>query len=125
MATNQYDTQTYPHSPAGKIPMTTTEFFQAIAGLSGLLFIVTSMLAMGMSLTMPQIIEPLKNGRLVALALLANFVLVPLVAYVIILVIPLEQDLQIGLLVLASQPARRSCPSLCRARKAISPSESG
>ena len=44
--------------------------------LAGLLFIVTSMLAMGMSLTMTQILQPLKNARLVALALLANFVLV-------------------------------------------------
>ncbi len=97
--------------------MTTTEFFQAIGGLSGLLFIVTSMLAMGMSLTMPQIIEPLKNVRLVALALLANFVLVPLVAYVIILVIPLEQDLQIGLLVLAVSAGAPFLPKLVQGAK--------
>lgn len=57
--------------------MTATEFFQAVAGISGLLFIVTSMLAMGMSLTMPQIILPLRNGGLVAFAPLANFVLIP------------------------------------------------
>ena len=48
------------------------------------------MLAMGMSLTIAQIIQPLKNVRLVVLALLANFVLVPLLAYAITLVIPLE-----------------------------------
>jgi BASS family bile acid:Na+ symporter len=82
--------------------MTTSEFFQAIAGLSGLLFVVASMLAMGMSLTIPMILQPLKNARLVILALLANFVLVPLLAYVITLVIPLEQSLQIGLIVLAT-----------------------
>ena len=40
--------------------------------------------------------QPLKNVRLVVLALLANFVLVPLLAYAIIKVIPLEQSLQIG-----------------------------
>ena len=50
------------------------------------------MLAMGMSLTMAQILQPLKNVRLVVLALLANFVLVPLLAYLIIRVIPLDQD---------------------------------
>lgn len=97
--------------------MTTTEFFQAIAALSGLVFIVTSMLAMGMSLTIPQIIEPLKKGRLVALALLANFVLVPLVAYVIILVIPLEQDLQIGLLILALSAGAPFLPKLVQGAK--------
>jgi predicted Na+-dependent transporter len=38
------------------------------------------MLAMGLSLTIPMIIQPLKNVRLVLLALLANSVLVPLLA---------------------------------------------
>jgi BASS family bile acid:Na+ symporter len=35
------------------------------------------MVAMGLSLTVPQIIAPLRNVRLVILALLANFMLVP------------------------------------------------
>ena len=97
--------------------MTTSEFFGAIAGLSGLLFIVTSMLAMGMSLTMPQIIAPLKNGRLVALALLANFVLVPAVAYVITLVIPMEQSLQTGLIVLGASAGAPFLPKLVQGAK--------
>ncbi len=59
--------------------MTMNEFFIALAQISGLLFIITSMLAMGMSLSMAQILQPLKNARLVILALLANFVLVPLI----------------------------------------------
>ena len=97
--------------------MTAAELFGAIAGISGLLFIVTSMLAMGMSLTMGQILEPLKNGRLVALALLANFVLVPLVAYVIILVIPLEQSLQTGLIVLSLSAGAPFLPKLVQGAK--------
>jgi predicted Na+-dependent transporter len=82
--------------------MTLEAFFSAIAALSGLLFVVASMLAMGLSLTMAQILQPLKNARLVILALLANFVLVPLLAYAITVVIPLDQSLQIGLIVLAT-----------------------
>jgi len=82
--------------------MTANEFFTAIAQVSGLLAIVGSMLAMGMSLTVPQIVQPLKNARLVVLALLANFVLVPLLAYGITLIIPLEESLKIGLMVLAT-----------------------
>lgn len=97
--------------------MTATEFFSAVAGISGLLFIVTSMLAMGMSLTMPQIIAPLKNGRLVALALLANFVLAPAVAYVIVLVIPLEQSLQTGLVVLSLSAGAPFLPKLVQGAK--------
>jgi len=82
--------------------MTLADFFEAIAKISGLLFVVSSMLAMGLSLTTTQIIAPLKNVRLVVLALLANFVLVPLLAYLIILIIPLEQSLAVGLAVLAT-----------------------
>ena len=82
--------------------MTLNEFLSAISAIVGLTFVVGSMLATGLSLTVAQILQPLKNGRLVILALLANFVLVPLLAYGIILVIPLDQSLQIGLIVLAT-----------------------
>lgn len=97
--------------------MTLNEFFTAIAQLSGLLFVITSMLAMGTSLTMPQIIQPLKNIRLVLLVLLANFVLIPLLAYVIMLVIPLEQSLQIGLVVLATAAGAPFLPKLVQIAK--------
>jgi predicted Na+-dependent transporter len=82
--------------------MTLETFFSAIAAISGLTFVVASMLGTGLSLSMAQIIQPLKNARLVILALLANFVLVPLLAYVITLLLPLDQSLQIGLIVLAT-----------------------
>ena len=45
-------------------------------------FVVSSTLAMGSGFTIRQIIEPLRNARLVLLALLANFVLMPLGALV-------------------------------------------
>jgi BASS family bile acid:Na+ symporter len=97
--------------------MTLETFFSAIAGLSGLLFIISSMLAMGMSLTMAQILKPLRNVRLVLLALLANFVLTPLLAYIIIRVIPLEQSLQIGLVVLATAAGAPFLPKLVQGAK--------
>ena len=55
--------------------MSLADFLITIGQLAGLLFIVTSMLAMGMSLTISLIVQPLKNARLVLVALLANFVL--------------------------------------------------
>jgi predicted Na+-dependent transporter len=97
--------------------MTVNELFQALAGLSGLLFVITSMLAMGMSLTIAQILQPLKNVRLVILALLANFVLAPLLAYLIILLIPMEQSLQIGLAVLATAAGAPFLPKLVQGAK--------
>jgi predicted Na+-dependent transporter len=97
--------------------MTLDEFFTGIPQLSGLLFIVSSMLVMELSLTMSQIVQPLKNVRLVVLALVANFVLVPLLAYLIILVIPLDQSLQIGLIVLATAAGAPFLPKLVRGAK--------
>jgi predicted Na+-dependent transporter len=82
--------------------MTANELFTVIAQVSGFLGIVASMLAMGLGLAVAQIVQPLKNARLVILALLANFVLVPLLAYGITLIIPLEESLRIGLIVLAT-----------------------
>lgn len=97
--------------------MTVTEFLQALAGLSGLLFVVSSMLAMGMGLTMAEILQPLKNARLVILALLANFVLVPLLAYAITAVIPLGESLRIGLIVLATAAGAPFLPKLVQGAK--------
>jgi predicted Na+-dependent transporter len=82
--------------------MTANEFFSALGAISGLTFVVASMLAMGLNLTMAQILTPLKNIRLVVLALLANFVLVPLLAYGITRVISMDEALQIGLIVLST-----------------------
>jgi ACR3 family arsenite transporter len=81
--------------------MTLNELLTVVAQVAGLLGITGSMFGMGLGLTVPQIVTPLKNVRLVVLALLANFVLVPLLAFVIALIIPLEQSLKIGLMVLA------------------------
>ena len=92
--------------------MTAAELLTTVAQLSGLIFVVTSMLAMGMSLTIAQIVEPLRNVRLVVLALLANFVLVPALAYLIAAVIPIDDDLRTGLIVLATAAGAPFLPKL-------------
>jgi predicted Na+-dependent transporter len=97
--------------------MTLADFLQTIAELAGLLFVVTSMLSMGLNLTMTQIVQPLKNLRLVILALLANFVLVPLLAYGILRLIPLEQSLGIGLIVLSTAAGAPFLPKLVQGAK--------
>ena len=92
--------------------MTAAELFETVAKLSGLIFVVTSMLAMGLSLTIVQIVTPLRNVRLVALALVANFVLVPALAYIIAVVIPIDDDLRTGLIVLATAGGAPFLPKL-------------
>jgi predicted Na+-dependent transporter len=50
------------------------ELLSKAATVAILSIVVSSMLAMGAGLTVSQISEPLRNARLVLLALLANFV---------------------------------------------------
>ena len=94
-----------------------SDILAVIMQLSVLVFVISSMLAMGLSLTIPQIMQPLKNTRLVILALAANFVLVPILAYIILLVIPLEQGLAIGLILMATAAGAPFLPKLAEAAK--------
>lgn len=94
-----------------------SEILQIVAQISVLVFVLSSMLAMGLSLTVAQILEPLRNTRLVILALLANFVLVPLLAYLILLVIPLEQGLATGLVIMACAAGAPFLPKLAQTAK--------
>ncbi len=94
-----------------------SETLNTIAQLSGLVFVVGSMLAMGLSLTVAQIIQPLKNGRLVALALLANFVVVPALAYGITAVIPVTEGARIALILLSTAAGAPFLPKLAQAAK--------
>jgi predicted Na+-dependent transporter len=94
-----------------------TEILETLAQLSVLVFVISSMLSMGLSLTIKQIMEPLKNTRLVLLALVANFVLVPLVAVLITLVLPLDQSAEIGLILLSTAAGAPFLPKLVEVAK--------
>jgi BASS family bile acid:Na+ symporter len=82
-----------------------------------LVFVISSMLSMGLSLTVKQIVEPLKSIRLVILALAANFVLVPLIAYLITIVMPLEDSVVIGLILLSTAAGAPFLPKLAEVAK--------
>ena len=77
-----------------------------------LAFVVSSMLAVGVSLTVGQIMAPLRNGKLVSLALLANFVLMPLSALVIARLLRLDEPLGIALLLLGTAAGAPFLPKL-------------
>ena len=55
----------------------------ALSNVFTLAFVVTNMLSMGLSLTVPQIVAPLRNARLVMMALVANFLVVPAAAFLL------------------------------------------
>jgi bile acid:Na+ symporter, BASS family len=87
------------------------------ATVAMLSFVVSSMLAMGTGLTVAQIIEPLRNARLLVLALLANFVLMPLGAFALGKVLWLEEPFGIGLLVLGCAAGAPFLPKLAELAK--------
>ncbi len=88
-----------------------------IVQVAMLVFVVSSMLAMGFSLTVPAIIAPLKNVRLVVLALAVNFVVVPIVAWTIQAVMDLDQDIYTGLLLMATAGGAPFLPKLAQVAK--------
>ena len=77
-----------------------------------LTFVVSSMLAVGLSLTVREIVTPLRNGKLLTLAVLANFVLMPLAAILIARVLQLEQPLGVALLILGAAAGAPFLPKL-------------
>ena len=89
-----------------------TEIFAALAQLSVLVFVIGSMFSLGLSLTMQQIIQPLKNTRMVLLGLVANFILVPLLAYAIAILFNLDESLRIGLILLSTAAGAPFLPKL-------------
>ena len=82
-----------------------------------LVFVVSSMLAMGVGLTVGQIIAPLRNRRLVLLVLLANFVLTPLGALALTTLLRLDQPLGVGLLLLGTAAGAPFLPKLAEIAK--------
>jgi predicted Na+-dependent transporter len=93
------------------------EILQTLAMLSLLVFVIGSMASMGLSLKMKQIIEPLKNLKLVVLAVVVNFILVPVVAYLITLILPLSESLDTGLILLATAAGAPFLPKLAEVAK--------
>jgi BASS family bile acid:Na+ symporter len=87
------------------------------ATVAMLSFVVSSMLAMGTGLTVTRIIEPLRNARLLVLALLANFVLMPLGALALGKVLWLDEPFGIGLLVLGCAAGAPFLPKLAELSK--------
>ena len=93
------------------------ELLSKASTVAMLSFVVSSMLAMGAGLTIPQIAEPLRNARLVGLALLANFVVMPLGALALARVLWLDEPFGIGLLLLGCAAGAPFLPKLAELAK--------
>ena len=90
------------------------ELMQKATSVAMLAFVLSSMLAMGLGLTVSQIIAPLRNARLVVLSLLVNFVLMPLGAVALAALLRLDQPLGVGLLLLGAAAGAPFLPKLAQ-----------
>jgi len=97
------------------------EILQITFQISILTFIVSSMLSMGLNLTVNQIVEPLKDIKLVILSLIANFIIVPLLVFGVIYVIPLGEGEKIALILISVAAGAPFIPKLADIAKANVP----
>ena len=90
---------------------------QHLVPIATLLFVVSSMLAMGLGLTIRAITAPLRNVRLVVLSLLANFVLMPAAALLLARILRLDEPFGVGLLLLGVAAGAPFLPKLAQIAK--------
>ncbi|MGZ5165603.1 MAG: hypothetical protein ACXWCQ_34340, partial [Burkholderiales bacterium] len=88
------------------------DILQKIADFSMLVFVISSMLAAGMSQPLEDVLAPLKRPLPVMLALLVNFVFAPLLALTLSRLIPLQPAHAIGLLLLGGAAGAPFLPKL-------------
>lgn len=73
---------------------------------------IFSMMGMGLGLKLQQVLEPLRNVQRVAIAIVANFILVPLLCWLLTRILPLSDGFQIGLMLLAAGAGSPFVPML-------------
>lgn len=98
-----------------------SELISTLANLFTTAFVVTSMFSFGLRLTLSEIIEPLRDARLLLMTLAANFVIVPLVAVLLANLIGLGEDLRIGLILISIVAGAPLVPKLAQIAKANIP----
>jgi len=87
---------------------------QAALSTCMIVFVLSSMLGMGLGLRASEIVAPLRNWRLVTLSLVANFVVMPAVAVALARLLQLDESLGIGLLLLGAAGGAPLLPKLAQ-----------
>src|SRR5262245_49732727 len=92
-------------------------FLQLVEKLSVLVFLVSSMLAMGLSVAPADVVAPLRRMRLVLLVLGLNFLVSPAWAWLLTELIPLDRGHAIGLLLLGGAAGAPFLPTVVAAAR--------
>jgi predicted Na+-dependent transporter len=94
-----------------------SEVLTAITQVGMLVFVVASMAAMGLGLTVDKIIAPLRDARMVGLLLAANFVVVPVVAIIASRILPMEQAAATAVVLIGCAAGAPFLPKLAQLSK--------
>lgn len=89
-------------------PITAT----AVIDFVTVVFVLATMLSMGLALTIDEILTALGHRLLMAKSLLVNLVFVPLLAFAFVLAVPMETGHVVGLLLIAMAPGAPFGPKL-------------
>jgi predicted Na+-dependent transporter len=89
----------------------------AVTQLGMLGFVIASMIAMGLSLTVGQIVGSLRDGRVVGLLLAANFVAVPLAAIAAGRLLPMDEAAATAVIILGCCAGAPFLPKLAQLAK--------
>jgi BASS family bile acid:Na+ symporter len=90
------------------------ELKQAAISICMIVFVLSSMLGMGLGLRVSEILAPLRNWRLVVLSLVANFVVMPFAAVALASILRLDESMSIGLLLLGTAGGAPFLPKLAQ-----------
>jgi bile acid:Na+ symporter, BASS family len=94
-----------------------TEFFDGAAKLAILTFVVSSLIAVGLGLSVSDLTAPLRCPRLVVLALAVNFGIAPLIALALTEIFALERPYAVGLILLGGAAGAPFLPRLAELAK--------
>ena len=93
------------------------ESLDVAAKVAVLVFVVTCMAGAGLGLAVRDLAAPLRNARLVALSLVANFAIAPAVAVALTRLLPISEGHAIGLLLLGCAAGAPFLPKLVATAK--------
>jgi len=89
----------------------------SLFNLSIVVFVITTMVSMGLGLKVSQIIQPLKNIKLISVVIGTNFLLVPLATLGIVSFLPIDEGARIALIILSLSAGAPFTPKLVEIAK--------
>lgn len=83
--------------------------------------VILLMLGVGMGVSFRQLVDAIRQFAMVLRGVLANFFIVPVLIYLVLLILPLTPDVKIGIMLMAAAPVAPMAPSFVAGAKRCGP----